>query len=242
MFRRLVHRPLQPTRVVGPVFGVAIAVAGVAVAVALLGGSLRLGAMLHAIEHGDLAALRTQLRASGTVAALAVLILALAHTVLPFPAEILSAAAGFALGVPLAVAILLVGLLISAVITYLLGLHLGRPAAMAMVGARRLEGAECFVQRGGVRALLVLRLFPLIPFSPVCLACGLVRVPLRRYLWTTALGLLPELTLVTFIGSHLNDFSLARPVIWGPLAGLLALVVLGPVMMRHADRGERSAV
>ena len=241
MLRCLIHRALLPARTVGPVFGVAITVAEMAVAVVLAGSSLRLGAMLHAVEHGDLAALRTQMRAIGAAAALAVLVLALAHTVLPFPAEILSAAAGFALGVPLALAVLLVGLLVSAVITCLLGLHLGRPAAAARVGACRLARAERFVQRGGVRGWFVLRLSPLIPFSPVCLASGLVRVPLRRYLWTTTSGLFPELTLVTFIGSHLNDFSLARPVICGPLVGLLVLVVLGPAMIHYANRGERSA-
>jgi uncharacterized membrane protein YdjX (TVP38/TMEM64 family) len=109
--------------------------------------------------------------------------------------------------------------------------------ARRIVGARRLRSAERLVAKGGVRSLLAVRLFPLVPFSPVCVACGLTRVPLARYAWTTAVGILPEMILVTLVGARLQSFSLSDPIIWLPLAGVLALVLVGPSLLRY-DRAS----
>jgi uncharacterized membrane protein YdjX (TVP38/TMEM64 family) len=211
----------------------AVAVLATAGVFALLGGSAGLDAMLGSILHGNLDALRADLHALGARAALAVFVLVLAHTVLPFPAELLAASAGFALGPLVALPILVVSFLVSAFIAYLLGAWLGRPVLRRLLGAERLRRAEDYVERGGVRALLAVRLFPLVPFSPVCVACGLAGVPARRYLWTTAAGMLPQLALVTVLGARLQSFSLDDPMVWGPLAGLMALVVAGPQLIRR---------
>jgi uncharacterized membrane protein YdjX (TVP38/TMEM64 family) len=215
-------------------------VAAIVTAVLLDGGGvLHLHRMLRSVTHGDVTALRGQLRAMGALAVFALMLLILAHTFLPFPAEILAAASGFALGVPLALAVLLAGFTTSALIAYLLGARLGRPVAARLVGARRLAAAERFVERGGWRALLAVRIFPLLPFSPICVACGLARVPLRRYVWTTALGMLPEFALVTYIGSRLGSFSLANPDVWGPLVGIIILTFAGPMVLRKGRTSER---
>jgi uncharacterized membrane protein YdjX (TVP38/TMEM64 family) len=216
--------------------------ASVALLVGLIliaGQSLKLGALLHSLFHGNLRALRLQLRTEGAWAAIALIVLVLTHTVLPFPAELLEAAGGFSLGVAVAVPLLLASFLLSAVLGYLIGLWLGRPFATALVGSRQLLKAEGVVERAGTRGLLVIRLFPLMPFSPLCIACGLARVPLRRYLWTTAMGMLPELVLVVIIGSRLQAFSLEDPQVWAPLIGVILLVLLGPTVMRR--RGPKDS-
>lgn len=229
----------------GWIISLALAFAVVsAVVTALLldgGGAQHLHRMLGSVAHADIKALRIQLRAMGALAALALIALVLAHTFLPFPAEILAAASGFALGVPLALAILLAGFVASALIAYFLGARLGRPVAATLVGGRRLDAAGRFVERGGPRALLAVRVFPLVPFSPICLACGMTRVPLRRYVWTTALGMLPELALVTYLGSGLGSFSLANPGVWGPLLGVVVLMLAGPTLLRKGRTSERVA-
>jgi uncharacterized membrane protein YdjX (TVP38/TMEM64 family) len=224
----------------GVLAGVAF-VTGLSIVVLLVaeGGTLRLDAMFTSIGHGDLRALRSKLNGLGSLAILALITLVLAHTVLPFPAELLAAAGGFALGVAVALPVLLASFVVSATLAYFIGAWLGRPVAGAIVGPARLRRAQQLVERGGAPSLLAIRLFPLLPFSPVCIACGLARVPLRRYLWTTALGMLPELALVSFIGSRLNSFSLSSPSAWAPLAGVAALVVLGPVLLRISQRSPR---
>jgi uncharacterized membrane protein YdjX (TVP38/TMEM64 family) len=96
--------------------------------------------------------------------------------------------------------------------------------------------SERFVDRAGVRGLLAVRLFPLLPFSPVCLACGIAEVPLRRFVWTTVLGMLPEVALVAYLGSRLQSFSLTDPRVFAPLAGMMMLLVLGPALLRLTGR------
>lgn len=195
-------------------------------------GSSRVLSMLASLLHGDFRRLRAELHALGVAAVVALVVLVLAHTVLPFPAEPLEAAAGFTLGLAAALPVLLVSFVVSALVAYGIGASAGRPVVGSLVGAGRLTQAESLVARGGARWLLALRLFPLVPFSPVCIACGLMRVPLRRYLWTTALGILPEMALVTFIGAQLESFHLSDPRVWAPLIGVLPLVVLGPSLLR----------
>jgi len=60
-------------------------------------GPSRLHRMVQALLCGDLNAMRSQLSGLGPRAVLALVALVLAHTVLPFPAELLAAAGGFAL-------------------------------------------------------------------------------------------------------------------------------------------------
>ncbi len=123
--------------------------------------------MLIGLAHGDLRGLRSQLAAMGASAVLALIVLVLAHTVLPFPAEPLEAAAGFALGFAVALPVLLASFLASAILAYAIGAWIGRPLAGALVGSTRLQSAERLVARGGARGLFAMRLFPLVPFSPL---------------------------------------------------------------------------
>jgi uncharacterized membrane protein YdjX (TVP38/TMEM64 family) len=155
--------------------------------------------------------------------------------VVPFPAEIPAVAGfvyGFAIGLPLMAA----SFLVSALAGYLLAAWLGRPAVRRLLGARRLAAVERVVGRGGVRTLLVLRLIPFVPFSLMCFVCGLGRVPVTRYLWTTLVGMLPQLILVTLLGSRLDHARLTDPLVWGPALGLVALVLLGPALLGRRRR------
>ena len=193
--------------------------------IVILAGPARLDSVLQALVHGHLSLARARLQAMGDWQVLAVITLVLAHTVLPFPIELVAAAAGFSLGLAVALPVLLGSLVLSALITYIIGLRLGRPAVAAFIGPHRLGRVEQLVARGGARALLLVRLIPLVPFSPVGLVCGVSRVPVTRFLWTSALGILPELTLVTLLGQRLRSPQLNDPVLWLPLVGILLLVL-----------------
>lgn len=202
--------------------------------IAVILASSNLDAMLGSILHGHLGRLRTQLRSRGAWAAIAIAALVLAHTVIPFPAELVSAGAGFALGFAVALPLLLGLFLVSALIAYLIGSLAGRPVAERLVGAGRVRGAERLIERGGSRVLLAVRLFPLLPFSPVCVACGAAHVPVRRYIWTTAVGMLPELALVTLLGTRLDSSVLDDPVVWAAVAGIVILIAGGSRLLRGA--------
>jgi uncharacterized membrane protein YdjX (TVP38/TMEM64 family) len=207
--------------------------------VGLLSACLAVAPVRHALgaaAHGDVQALRVQLQMLDVAGVLVLVAVVLAHTVVPFPAEIPTAVAGFVYGFAIGVPLMAASFLASALLAYLLGDWLGRPVVRRLVGAARLDRVERTVGRGGVRTLLVLRLIPLVPFSLMCYVCGLGRVPLPRYAWTTLAGMLPQLVLVTLLGSRLEHPRLADPLLWAPALGMVGLVLLGPALVTRSRR------
>ncbi len=194
---------------------------------------------LGAATHGDVTALRLQLRMAGVAGVLVLVGIVLAHTVVPFPAEIPAAVAGLVYGFAIGLPLMSASFLASALAAYFLADWVGRPLARSLAGARRLEAVERAVGRGGVRTLLVLRLIPFVPFSLMCFVCGLGRVPVGRYTWTTFLGMLPQLILVTLLGSRLEHASVTDPLLWGPAVGMIALVLLGPALISRRRASVR---
>ncbi|MEA2458663.1 MAG: hypothetical protein QOC95_1635, partial [Thermoleophilaceae bacterium] len=147
--------------------------------------------------------------------------------------ELVSGAAGFVYGFWAAVPMMLAMWLASALLAYWLAERFGRPLARRLVGAQRLERAEAMVARGGAAALLSLRLIPFIPYNAICYAAGITRVPLRRYSWTTVVGITPLTVLVTYLGSRLEspDFSDWR--VWGLILAFVAIVVGAQIAQRR---------
>jgi len=218
-----------------------------AAALATVLALLALGGLLLALEpvrdafaavvRGDTSRLRDQLAREGAAAALVLVGLALMHVVVPFPAELPTAAAGFALGFAVAMPLMLAAWLVSGLVAYAVALQAGRPALRRVAGLERLERVESFVARGGARGLLIARLIPFVPFNLVCFASGATRVPLGRYTWTTLVGLVPLTTLTVLLGSRLQEPSLSDPLLWGTLVALLVTIAAaGPVGRRALAR------
>ena len=158
----------------------------------------------------------------------------LIHVIVPFPAELPTAAAGFAFGFLVGFPLMVGAWAASAVAAYWLAALAGRPAVTRVAGRERLARAEALVERGGVTVLLAARLIPIVPFSLTCYACGVLRVPLWRFVWTTIVGFTPLTVLVVLFGARLQEPSLSDPVLWITLVGALALVLLARPLARRA--------
>ena len=102
------------------------------------------------------------------------------------------------------------GWLLSGLISYAIGRSVARPLLDRWLGPARFERTEAMIERGGVTLLIAVRLIPIIPFSIVCYAAGAARVPLWRYLWTTAVGFLPITAIAVYFGTRLKA-STHRP-------------------------------
>lgn len=181
----------------------------------------------HAVSlalDGDLHELRNQFRDLGGSGVALLLALMMAHAVLFYPTEIVTATAGFVYGFLPGLALVTGGWLASALLAYLLGLAIGRPLISVVAGARRVTSLERAVERGGPSLLLTVRLIPIVPFSLVGYLAGAVRVPLWRFIWTTLIGYLPLTVLVTYLGSQAETLSLADPRVWVAVGILLALL------------------
>ena len=213
----------------------AIAVAAVLV---VLIDPLRI-ALSHAL-HGDIDALQLQLQDLGVAGALVLVAIILVHAVVLFPAEIPNAVAGLVYGFAVALPLVLAAWVASGLIAYGLGVWIGRPLAVRIAGEERVATAERVIGRGGAPALLMSRLIPFVPFSLVGYIAGATRVPIWRYTWTSAVGVLPITAAATYLGHALDDFSLSDPLVWVAVGTLVVLIVLTATFARRM-RGASSS-
>ena len=95
--------------------------------------------------------------------------------------------------------------------------------------------------------LFVIRLVPAVPFFLANLIPSFLEVPLRRFVISTFLGIIPGAVVYTSVGSGLGEVIargetpnlgvIAEPHILGPILGLAALALL-PVILK-AVRGKK---
>lgn len=175
---------------------------------------------------GDGALVRSRTQALGAAGALVLLALVLAHAVIPYPAEITTAAAGYVYGFGLGFGLMMVSWFLTALLAYELARGPGRRFTRRVIGAKRLAAAERFVARGGATGLIAARFLPLIPFNATCYAAGITGVARPRYAWTSLVGIAPFCAVVTFLGSRLQTLSLTDWRLWALVAALLALLFL----------------
>ena len=217
----------------------------IVVLVALAAGTSEGRTIVSAVAHGNNRVLRRELLDLGVGGVLVLLAVILSHAILPFPTELVSAAAGYVYGFWGAMPMLLVFWTISAVLAYWLAERFGRPLARRLIGERKLAQAERFVRRSGVVPLISVRLIPFVPYNAVCYAAGIVRVPLPRFVWTTFVGIIPLTALVTYLGSRLKEPNFGDWRIWAAVAAFVAVAVAAQVLERKlrqpADAGGRGA-
>jgi uncharacterized membrane protein YdjX (TVP38/TMEM64 family) len=174
--------------------------------------------------RGNLHGLRHHLRALGFEGAALLLALIIAHAVVFFPAEIVNATAGFIYGFVPGLLLVMAGWLCSALIAYLIGRTLAQPLLERLLGPRRFATLRHMVQQGGVTLLLVARLLPVIPASPMSYVAGASDVPVVRFSWTTVVGSLPITAAVVYLGSRAESLSPSDPALWVVAVVLIALL------------------
>jgi uncharacterized membrane protein YdjX (TVP38/TMEM64 family) len=220
-----------------PLAEIGVTLAGIVLMAALV---LAVPALREAFSfaiQGDHEAVREEIDSLGAWGPLLILGLTLIHSVVFYPAEIVDAAAGYAYGFAPALLLVMAGWMLSALLCFAIGRSVARPLLDRWVGAERFERIEGKIERGGPTLLIGLRLIPIFPFSIVCYAAGAARVPLWRYLWTTAVGYLPITAISVYFGTRLEGLSLTDPLVIGTAVGLLVLLLGGHwVMRRHSTR------
>ena len=190
------------------------------------------------VLSGDTGELRQDLLDLGPAGALVLVALMLVHAVVPFPAELVNAAAGFVYGFWIAFPLVLFGWLLSALATYAIGRTAARPALQRFVGEERLEEGARLVERGGITALLAARLVPIVPYSAVGYVAGAARVPLWRFAWTTLVGSAPLCAAVVYLGHRLDSLSPTDPGLLVAVGSFVLLLVGGRALTRRVRRGE----
>src|SRR3954471_9110163 len=129
-----------------------------------------------------------------------------------------------------------IGGMVGAYPTYRLGQKGGKEALEKKVSKERLEKVYASSEKNGAWAILVPALIPPpFPLSPFLAAAGALRLPLRKFFTTLALGRGVRYFLVAWLGAHYSKQLLAffsryyKPILWGGIAlGVLSgLAALG---------------
>ena len=161
-----------------------------------------------------------------------------AVSVLPIPAEAPAMANGMLFGAVGGSVVTWVGAMAGAWMSYELARIWGRPLATRMIGAETVAKVDITADKAGWWGLLVLRFIPVIAFTALNWGAGLCAVPRGRFLWTTALGIVPGVVLFTTSGVGISALWRRSP----PLAGGVVMALVIVMLVWSVRRGESRAV
>jgi uncharacterized membrane protein YdjX (TVP38/TMEM64 family) len=148
------------------------------------------------------AGIEAEIKSWGHWAAAASIGLMIVHSLVPFPAELVTFANGMLFGPVWGVVVTWTGAMLGASLAFALARGFGRPFVDAVLSARHRAAVDRWTNRQGIGVLLMSRLMPLISFNVVNYAAGLTPISWWTFLWTTALGILPVTTLLVVTGDE----------------------------------------
>jgi uncharacterized membrane protein YdjX (TVP38/TMEM64 family) len=108
------------------------------------------------------------------------------------------------------------------------------------------------IEKNGFKAVVLLRLQPVLPFNILNYALGLTSIRLRDYMLASWIGMFPATVLYVYLGSIMNDISdllrgrpnsgiAGRLLLWGGLAAIVVLVWWLGRIAKKALREEMGA-
>ncbi|AZV79760.1 TVP38/TMEM64 family protein [Parasedimentitalea marina] len=177
--------------------------AGVALLL-VIGGAIGVVVSEYALSPEALA---EQLRAVGAWAPVAVIVLMILHSFVPFPAEILAICAGAVFGTLMGSLLIWMGAMLGALAAFGLSRRLGQQVVHGWLTPSQASRMSDWTQDRGVLALLISRFIPVIAFNLINYAAGLTKVPLWTFIWTTGLGILPFTVLMAYLGAQMKELS-----------------------------------
>ena len=146
--------------------------------------------------------------------------------ILPIPAEIPAAMNGMLFGTILGVLMTWAGAMIGAMISYELARCFGRKLSRRFVKQEVVDRLES-LKNTEAPVLLMLRLTPVVAFTVVNWASGLLQVQRSTFVWTTAVGILPGAIVFTASGSAaaslFQRYPIAVPVVVVAVCGALLI-------------------
>lgn len=167
---------------------------------------------------------------------------AYAATALLFPgALLLSLLGGFLFGVLMGTIYINIAALTGATLAFLLARYLiGTWLQQRYSDALQKFNRE--VRKRGSNYLLTLRIVPLLPFFLVNYLAGLTRIPLKTFLWTTSLGMIPGSIFFTYAGKQLGSIDSPDEIMTPKILALLILLGSLPllqIIIARVRRGEK---
>jgi uncharacterized membrane protein YdjX (TVP38/TMEM64 family) len=108
----------------------------------------------------------------------------------------------------------------------------------------QLDRFNAEIEKNGTRYLLTLRFIPVFPFFLINFLSGLTKIPMKTFVWTTSLGIIPGTAVYAFAGRQIGTINsvseiLSKKVIIAFV--ILALFAIFPVVLdRIKDAGKQT--
>jgi uncharacterized membrane protein YdjX (TVP38/TMEM64 family) len=98
------------------------------------------------------------------------------------------------------------------------------------------------LEKNGTHYLLTLRLIPVFPFFLINFLSGLTKIPVRTFIWTTSLGIIPGTAVFAFAGRQIGTINSASEILSLKVLAafaILAFFALIPVIMKRIKEGRK---
>ncbi|HLI12529.1 MAG TPA: TVP38/TMEM64 family protein [Alphaproteobacteria bacterium] len=214
--------------------GTALRLLGSLALLALLGlGIAYLALKLAWLGDLSVAAVEARVRALGAWGVLVSIGLMVAHSFLPFPAEVVALANGMLYGPLWGSAVTWTGAMLGALVAFGLTRLLGRPFVALMLPATQRQRLDEWTRHYGAGLIFVARLVPVIAFNLINYAAGLTRVSWWAFIWSTGLGILPLTILMAVLGDRIETIG------WPLWLALLAAGIVTWLLARRWWRRHR---
>ena len=152
----------------------------------------------------------------------------------------LTLAGGFVFGTWVATIYINISATIGATLAFLITRYLIGNCIQKRYGPR-LNRLNEEISSHGPNYLLTLRFIPILPFFLINLCAGLTRIPIKSFIWTTAVGILPGDIVYSFAGSQLGSINSTKDIFSkNILIAFLLLAALGiaPVVYNKIRRKQ----
>ena len=159
------------------------------------------------LGRGDVAGLRDYIVSFGVWAPVAsCCLMVLQALAAPVPSFLITFANGLAFGVFWGWMLSLFGHVLAAVVCFGVSRALGRGPVEVLVGRTGLESADRWFERWGTYAVFAGRLLPGVAFDAISYAAGLTRMRFGGFTLATALGILPQTFLYSYLGRRAPEY------------------------------------
>jgi uncharacterized membrane protein YdjX (TVP38/TMEM64 family) len=148
------------------------------------------------------------IRGLGAWAPLTFVLIYIVSCVLAIPASILTLGGGFLFGFGWGITYVLIGALLGAVASFLVGRYLAREwVARKVEKNAKFKAIDEAIAREGWRIVLLARLAPIFPYAVLNYGFALTRVSLVHYALATAVGIVPAMLAFVYFGSLATDLT-----------------------------------
>lgn len=205
-------------------------------AVAVLTVAVMAVAYTELIRTGNMRALVTGIHHLGAVGVVLGVLLQSIINIVPLPGEFTSVMLMELYGAVWGGILSYLGGLFGAIGAYFVIGMLAAPFRTRLSSHAMYAKIESLLDRRSWASLLLIRFLPLVPYHLVNYVCGTMRIRIRSYVWTTAIGLIPFHTAMSLIYAGFKTESYI-----GLIAGAILFLLLAAAGWYISNRRKRLA-